>query len=154
MAGAHAAAGIAVVLLAVIVQAVSLVWVKRIAAGIPALAVTSGALLLAALLFALSWAVLEGKLPQTITPRANWSIVYLGVFGSVLGFNFYYYVAKHIEAGQIALITLITPVSALLLGQMLNGEAIQASVWFGAACILFGLLTHQWQVLAGRTRTA
>lgn len=150
--GPHAAAGIAVVLVAVIVQAVSLVWVKKIAASIPALAVTSGALLLAAVLFALSWALLEGKLPHAVSPRADWSIAYLGVMGSVLGFNFYYYVAKHIEAGQIALITLITPVSALLLGQMLNGEKIQASVWFGAACILGGLLTHQWQALSGRIR--
>lgn len=147
--GPHAAAGVAVVLVAVVVQAASLVLVKRVGAAIPALAVTSGALMLATPLLALSWLLLDGALPLSITERASWSIIYLGVFGSVLGFNFYFYVAKHMEAGQIALITLITPVSALLLGQVLNGERIQASIWFGAACILCGLLAHQWQVLSG-----
>jgi len=62
------------------------------------------------------------------------------------GFNFYFYVIKRMEAGQIALITLITPVSALLLGQLLNAEKIQSGVWIGAACVLGGLLSHQWQV--------
>lgn len=146
--GPHMAAGIAVVLAAVVMQAFSLVWVKRIGATIPALAVTSGALLVATPLFALSWALLEGALPA-ISPRAGWAIAYLGVFGSVLGFSFYYYVAKHMEAGQIALITLITPVSALLLGQMLNGEHISSSVWLGAASIVCGLLAHQWQAFSG-----
>lgn len=152
--GEHATAGILVVLLAVLLQSLSLVWVKRIGASIPAMAVTSGALMLVAPLFLLSWAIFDGTLPLTIAPRAGWSIIYLGIFGSVLGFNFYFYVIKRMEAGQIALITLITPVSALLLGQFLNGEKIQAGIWLGAACVLCGLLSHQWQVLSSGLRRA
>lgn len=153
--GEHAVAGILVVLLAVMLQSFSLVWVKRIGASIPAMAVTSGALMLVAPALLLLWEIFDGVLPQTIAPRAGWSIAYLGVFGSVLGFNFYFYVIKRMEAGQIALITLITPVSALMLGQMLNGEHIQSGVWAGAACILIGLLSHQWQILSsGFRRTA
>ncbi|MFA6902185.1 MAG: DMT family transporter [Gallionellaceae bacterium] len=147
--GEHAVAGMLVVLLAVMLQSLSLVWVKRIGATIPAMAVTSGALMLVAPALFVIWEIFDGVLPQTIAPRASWAIAYLGIFGSVLGFNFYFYVIKRMEAGQIALITLITPVSALLLGQMLNGEKIQAGVWAGAACVLLGLLTHQWQVLSG-----
>jgi drug/metabolite transporter (DMT)-like permease len=152
--GEHATAGILVVLVAVIVQSLSLVWVKRIGASIPAMAVTSGALMIVAPLFLLGWALFEGTLPPIIAPRAGWSIIYLGVFGSVLGFNFYFYVIKRMEAGQIALITLITPVSALLLGQFLNGETIQGGVWIGAVCVLCGLLIHQWQVFSGGIRKA
>lgn len=152
--GEHATAGILVVLVAVLLQSLSLVWVKRIGATIPAMAVTSGALMLVAPLFLLSWAIFDGTLPPTIAPRAGWSIIYLGLFGSVLGFNFYFYVIKRMEAGQIALITLITPVSALLLGQFLNGEKIQAGIWLGAACVLSGLLSHQWQVLSSGLRRA
>jgi drug/metabolite transporter (DMT)-like permease len=150
--GEHALAGILVVLLAVILQSLSLVWVKRIGATIPAMAVTSGALLLVAPMLALIWEIFDGVLPEHIAPRASWAIIYLGVFGSVLGFNFYFYVIKRMEAGQIALITLITPVSALFLGQMLNAEMIQPGVWLGAACVLLGLLTHQWQVLSSGLR--
>ncbi len=152
--GEHAVAGILVVLLAVLLQSLSLVWVKRIGAEIPAMAVTSGALMLVAPALVLIWELFDGVLPHTITARASWSIVYLGVFGSVLGFNFYFYVIKRMEAGQIALITLITPVSALMLGQMLNGEKIQSGIWLGAACVMLGLLTHQWQVLSSGLRRA
>jgi drug/metabolite transporter (DMT)-like permease len=152
--GEHAVAGILVVLLAVLLQSLSLVWVKRIGAEIPAMAVTSGALMLVAPALVLIWELFDGVLPHSITARASWSIIYLGVFGSVLGFNFYFYVIKRMEAGQIALITLITPVSALLLGQMLNGEKIQSGIWLGAACVMLGLLTHQWPVLSSGLRRA
>jgi drug/metabolite transporter (DMT)-like permease len=53
---------------------------------------------------------------------------YLGVFGSVIGFMLYYYTLKHLRVSTIALITLITPVTALLLGHYLNGENIRALV--------------------------
>ncbi len=147
-AGAHVGAGVGVVLLAVVLQSVSLVWVKRIGADLPALSVTSGALLVAVPLFALSWALVDGTVPESLVPRAGWSIVYLGVFGSVVGFNLYFYIIKRLEAGQTALITLITPVSALMLGHVLNGEKIQSAVWIGTVCILCGLMLHQWQVLS------
>jgi len=150
--GEHAVSGILVVLVAVVLQSLSMVWVKRIGAAIPAMAVTSGALMLVAPALILIWEIADGVLPSSIAPRASWAIAYLGVFGSVLGFSFYFYVVKRMEAGQIALITLITPVSALLLGQVLNGEQIQSGIWIGAACVLLGLLSHQWQALSSGLR--
>lgn len=80
--------------------------------------------------------------------RAGAAIVYLGVFGSVLGFALYYYVIKHMETGKVALITLVTPVIALWLGSLLDGEAVGVRGWLGAACIGLGLSLHQWQSLA------
>lgn len=147
-------AGILVMLLAVILQSLSLVWVKRIGASIPAMAVTSGALMLVAPSLVLIWEAVDGAMPSHIASRASWAIIYLGVFGSVLGFNFYFYVIKRMEAGQIALITLITPVSALILGHILNGEKIQPGIWLGAACVMLGLLTYQWHLLASGLRRA
>jgi drug/metabolite transporter (DMT)-like permease len=75
--------------------------------------------------------------------RAEAAIVYLGVFGSVLGFALYYYIVKHVEAGKVALITLVTPVLALLLGSFVNGEVVPGRVWLGAGCICLGLGLHQ-----------
>ncbi len=152
--GEHAVAGISVVLFAVMLQSLSMVWVKRIGAGIPSMAVTSGALMIVAPLLLLVWEIFDGVLPVSVPPRASWAIIYLGVFGSVLGFNFYFYVIKRMEAGQIALITLITPVVALMLGQFLNEEKIQSGVWIGTVCVLCGLVFHQWQLLSGGLRRA
>lgn len=146
--GIHSVAGIVAVIAAVFAQAGSLVWIKRIRAQIPALAVTACALTVSVPLYAAAWLLLDGELPRAVSARAGLAIIYLGVFGSVLGFNLYFYIAKHLEAGQIALINLVTPVTALLLGRALNAEDISASVWMGTAFIVLGLLIHQWSAIA------
>ena len=138
------AAGIAVLLLGVLIQAASMVAIKRIAAPMSPLAMTTGALLLTLPLFFFTWWWAEGALPQHLDARAGWSIVYLGVFGSVLGFVLYFYVIQHMAAGSAALITLITPVFSLLLGKTLNGEPLTLQVVVGTAAILGGLGLHQW----------
>jgi drug/metabolite transporter (DMT)-like permease len=149
MAGAHAVAGVAALLAAVAIYSASLVWVKRIGDDSPPLATTAGTLTVAMPLFGLVWWLLDGHLPAAVPARAGAAIVYLGVFGSVLGFALYYYVIKHMETGKVALITLVTPVLALLLGSLLNGEAVSLRVWLGAALIGLGLTMHQWHVLSG-----
>lgn len=148
MAGAHAAAGVAALLVAVVVYSGSLVWLKRIGDNSPPLATTAGSLAVALPLFGLVWWAAGGQVPTAMPARAGAAIAYLGVFGSVLGFALYYYVIKHLEAGKVSLITLVTPVMALLLGNLLNGEAVSGRVWFGTAGIGLGLTLHQWQALA------
>jgi drug/metabolite transporter (DMT)-like permease len=56
----------------------------------------------------------------------------------------YFYVLKHVQASKVALITLMTPVSALFIGQGFNGEHITANVWYGTGVILAALVVHQW----------
>ena len=138
------------VLTAALLQSVSMVMVKRLGGGVPALTVTTGTLLVVAPLFVGLWAAVDGRLPPELSPRAELSIVYLGVFGSVLGFFLYYYIIPRLQAGQIALISLMTPVTALLLGHFLNREPLGGQVLVGAALILAGLACHQFS--AGRIR--
>lgn len=145
--GQQAALGIAALLLAVVLYSASLVGVKRIGDDSPPLATTAGTLLVAVPLFVLVWWLVDGQVPETVPLRAGAAIVYLGVFGSVLGFALYYYVIKHLDAGKVALITLITPVLALLLGNLLNGEAVEMRVWLGAGLISLGLALHQRSTL-------
>ncbi len=142
--------GILAMLLSLLIHSAGTVWVKRLGnhAHLHPLAVNGGALCVAAPLFLITWFALEGTPPDTVTLRAALSIAYLGIVATVLGFTLYYYILRHLAAGVIALITLITPVLALLLGQGLNGEAIQAKVWWGTAIILVGLLSYQWESLA------
>jgi len=136
-------------LLAVIIYSASLVWVKRIGDHSPPLAITTGTLAVSLPLFTLVWLLADGGLPEALPPRAGAAIVYLGVFGSVLGFALYYYIVRHLDTGRVALITLMTPVLALMLGILLNGEVVPVRVWFGAALILLGLSLYQWKSLAG-----
>ena len=136
--------GIAAVLVAVLLHSVSAVWVKAISAQIPALEVTNGGLLVAAPLYLLTWLLLGNSWPANMPLRVTLSISYLAIFGSVLGFVMYFYILKHIDASRVALITLVTPVLALILGQGLNNESIQPVVWIGTCCILLGMSIYQW----------
>lgn len=149
----QATAGIIAVLLGVILQALGLVWIKRIGLErkeppLTSLAITTGSLIVATPLFVLAWLVSDrGALPDELSLRTIVSIVYLGVFGSVVGFTLYYYIIRHLDAGRVALITLITPVTALLLGQTLNHESIPTSGWLGIALIGAGLVLYEWHAL-------
>lgn len=148
---AQALPAIAAIIGAVAIQAGSLIWVKRTGATIPVLALTTGALTLVVGLLLPLWWALFGHLPEW-SVRAGLSTLYLGIFGSMVGFTLYFYVTKYLQAGQVALITLITPVSALLLGQWLNGEQASLDIWLGTVLILVGLGVHQWRLLVP-TRT-
>ncbi|HXU92752.1 MAG TPA: DMT family transporter [Gallionella sp.] len=142
--GAGAGLGLAALLFAVLLQSLGLVWLKRIGDDSPPLATTFGSLVVALPLFFISWWLSDGHVPEDLPERSVAATVYLGAVGSVLGFALYYYMIKHLEAGRIALITLITPVLALLLGHGLNDEAVLPQVWLGTASILLGLCLHRW----------
>jgi drug/metabolite transporter (DMT)-like permease len=148
----HALAGLFAVLVAVTVYSGGMVWLKQIGDDSPPLATTVGSLTVSLPLFGLVWWISDGQLPAVVPPRAGAAIAYLGVFGSVIGFALYYYVIKHLETSKVALITLITPVIALLLGNWLNGETIGLRLWIGTVLILLGLSVHQWEMLAGFRR--
>ena len=141
--------GIVGILLAVSLHAASAIWMKKLATPLHPLSITTGGLLVAVPMYILTWLLVDGKFPvdQLTSPavlKPGLSMTYLAVFGSVLGFSLYFYVLKHVEANKVALITLVTPVLALLWGHWINSEPVLLSVWSGAACIIFALSVYQW----------
>lgn len=136
--------GLVALFSAVVIQSLGLVWIKKVADDSPPLATTFGSLAIALPLFFMAWWIFDGHIPDSLPTRAMSAIIYLGSIGSVLGFLLYYYLIKHIDTGRIALINLVTPVLALLLGHALNNEQILPQVWMGAGCILMGLAVHRW----------
>lgn len=142
--GPLALPGVAAVLASVALHAVSAVWVKRVNAQLHPLETTTGALIIVVPLYLLTWWLGGGTWPSHVPTRAVGAIVYLGLLGSVVGFVLYYYVLRHSLASRVALITLVTPVLALLIGHALNAEQVGLRVWFGAAMILSGLASYQW----------
>lgn len=142
--GEGSALGVIAVLLAMASQSLGLVWIKRIGDDSSALAMTLGTLAVALPLFCGAWLLADGHWPSELPERAVAATVYLGTFGSVLGFALYFYLIKNMDAGRVALITLVTPVIALLLGHGLNDETVLPQVWLGTASILLGLGLHHW----------
>jgi len=145
--GSAAAYGIAAVLFSVFIHSLSAVLVKRLHGQLSSFTVTTGGMLLATPSYVVTWLILDGELPAAIPEHAMWSIVYLGVIATAIGFNLYFYILKHLQAGQVALLTLLTPVMALWIGQFLNGEQIGVNAWLGAMMILTGMAIYQWSHL-------
>ncbi|MBU1776722.1 MAG: DMT family transporter, partial [Gammaproteobacteria bacterium] len=138
------ALGLFALFMAVVSQSLGLVWLKRIGDDSPPLATTMGILIVSLPLFFAAWWMADGHVPEDVSERSAAATLYLGTFGSVLGFALYYYLIKHMDTGRVALITLITPVLALLLGHGLNNEAVLPQVWLGTASIVLGLGLHRW----------
>jgi len=142
--GEQAITGIAAVLVSVLLHSGSAVWIKRLDVPLPALIVTTGGLLYSMPLFILSFILFADPMPEQWPLRTLWSIVYLGVMGSVVGFVSYYYVLSKLSPSTVALATLVTPVSALLLGKWFNHEIISFSIFSGTLFIMLGLIIHQF----------
>jgi drug/metabolite transporter (DMT)-like permease len=152
--GQIAPQGVLAVLLSVIFHSLSAVWVKRIGGELHPMSINCGALSIAVPLYLLLWLVLDGSFPQ-MSERALGAILYLSLFGTVLGFNLYFYVMKRVSASALSLVTLITPVLALGIGSLLNDETISPQAWLGVGAILLGLVSFQWGgVLLRRLRRA
>jgi drug/metabolite transporter (DMT)-like permease len=152
--GHGAALGIIGVLVSTFLQAISTVWVKRINAKIPALSQVTGGLLLSLPIYLVTWAGFDGHWPSEISFVSLASIVYLGAIATTVGFVLYYYLLIHQSATKVSLITLISPVMALLLGHAVNNEPLTVKVVTGTLLILGALLMHELSArLAGLKRT-
>ena len=140
--GQDAVLGIGGVLVSAFLQSLSAVWVKRIAAKLPALSQVTGGLLLALPAYLLTWWLVDGHWPVLLTPTSLAAIIYLGVIATSLGFVLYYYLLTHLPATRVALITLVSPLLALMLGHFMNHEPLTLKVVTGTLLILSALIVH------------
>ena len=150
---AKALMGLVAVLLSTVIYSLTAIKVKQHSDGIPALTVTAVGLMFAVPVYSMSWYFLDGELPENIASRAGMSILYLAFFGSVIGFALFFYILKHVSASRVSLITLVTPVLALLLGRYLNDEPLTVEIVAGALMILAGLALYEFGVITMRART-
>ena len=132
--------GLIYILAAVIFFSLSGVLVKSVKLDINPLSTTIGALTLTLPGFIAVWLIFDGSLSvEQWQPRAVYSILYLGVFGSLIGFVGYYYILQKLEASTVALVTLMTPVIAMIFGAVFNQEVITDKILIGAVLVMLGL---------------
>jgi len=142
--GVNAWMGLVGVLIAVVFHSLGTVWIKKVSTDISLLSMNTGGTTLATLLFSLTWLFSGASLPLHVPTQAAVSIVYLGVVGSVFGAILFYYALRHVDTGKMAMLTLITPVTALLVGNLFNGEVLAPTTLYGTALVVSGLAIYQW----------
>jgi drug/metabolite transporter (DMT)-like permease len=143
--------GVLMLLAAVVLYAASGILVQREAYQAHPLAITVGALVLSLPLYLLLWWSSDGQLPHIDWhSRSPWAVLYLAVFGSLIGFMSYYYIIRVRGATVVSMTTLVTPVFALYLGHQLNGEQISSQLMVGSALVLSGLSVYFVALAPGR----
>jgi len=142
--GMNSLLGITAVLASISVAAAVPVAMQRLDARAPPFDTVCGGLLMAAPVYALFWMLSDFQWPAEIPVRAGLSALYIGSFGTVLIFTLYFYTLQHLLITQVALIGMITPISAVLLGVVLNDEPMNLRIGIGAGLVVAALVLHEY----------
>lgn len=142
--GPESLIGVAIITTSVVVQGLPQIFVKRDGAGVPA-AFLSGIGMLIGSVVLLLMAGVRGEYAQPfpLTMPIVGSIVYLAVFGSIVTFLIYYRLLKQLSATLMAMVALITPPIAVVLGLLFKGEKLGVITMTGGALVLLGVLLFQ-----------
>ncbi len=105
------------------------------------LAMTFGASLAGWLLLTVA-AWLQGSLfaLDALSWRGGSAIVFLGLFGTAIGFTWYAEAVQHIGATRSGAFINLVPVSAVLLGALLLGERLDVAVLAGGGLVVAGVV--------------
>jgi drug/metabolite transporter (DMT)-like permease len=89
----------------------------------------------------------------------NWSwkaavcVLYLSVLGTVAAFWLYYWLLSRIESTKAMMISLVTPLLAVIIGNVILGETLPPLTFFGGLLIIasIGLIVFRRRVSVART---
>ncbi len=73
------------------------------------------------------------------TPKAWLCLFYLAIVGSCVAFMLFLWLVKEIAVTKTMLIALVTPLIAVTLGAVVNGEEVNWRIIVGGACIIAGV---------------
>jgi drug/metabolite transporter (DMT)-like permease len=106
-----------------------------------------------ALLFSLPglwlvWWIQDGQIPNHLPPVESWgSILYLELVASLLGAVFFFFVLQRLTPSSVSLITLMTPLLALWLGDFVAHESLSFQAKTGVCLVLLGLCFYtDWSI--------
>jgi len=70
------------------------------------------------------------------TPRAILCVVYLSLVGTIAAFWLYYWLLSKIESTKAMMISLVTPLLAVVIGAIVLGETLPPQTFFGGLLII------------------
>ena len=125
-------------LLATFCYALTLNYARRFAKLDPA--TIAACSLSGAALVSLPTALLFEGVPVMVRPESWAALLAIGLISSTLAFLLMYWLLPRVGGTNFSINTFITPISAILLGELILGERFQPTHVLGMAVILIGLL--------------
>jgi drug/metabolite transporter (DMT)-like permease len=137
--------GLLLMMLSNLIFSACVLYLKKINAVlmVPPFEQTLGAMAFSLPGMLITWLLFIGYEPLEFSAVSLGSLLYLSLFGSLVGFAAYYHILNNISVENVALIPLITPVVAMALGVLVAGESITTSMYIGALLIFIALIIHQ-----------
>lgn len=124
----------------------SSVWVKKLTENMQvkpeAFHQATGALIFSLPGLVVSFWWMDNAMPQEVSFKSAASIVYLAIMGSLVGAALFFYILQRLSASVVSLITLMTPVLAIILGKWVASEVLSAQTLFGVGLVLLALLLY------------
>ena len=114
---------------------------KRLMAGLSPLAITVYASLTGMLMLAAATLAEGAALVPQASPSAWAALAFLGAFGTAVAFVWYNDGVRRLGAARAPVFINLVPVFAVVLGALLLGERIDASMLAGGALVLAGVYT-------------
>lgn len=128
------------VLVSAFLNASVLIMVKKYGMGIHPLAINFIPLSLSGIILFIISSIIEDWSSIKFGVNGVGSVIYLGVFGSIVTFTIYYWLLRKVPAVIMSLTAFLTPVFAVLIGVFIGGEVITSNIIFGATFVLIGML--------------
>jgi len=140
IAGGRALAGCVAVVLSSVFVAYSNVLIKAHGRKLEPAILAAGQMFFGLIPLLLIGIPLEGNpLHYHWTPIAVVSLFYLAIIGSVIAFLLYYWLVHHMDVTKTMMISLVTPVVAVLLGMVVLREKLDWRTIAGGAMIMSGI---------------
>ena len=140
IAGGKAFAGSVALVLSALFAAYSNVLVKAYGRKLEPAILSGGQMFFGLIPLLLIGIPLEGNpLRFHWTPLAVVALLYLAVVGSVIAFMLYYWLVRHVDVTKTMLISLVTPVVAVVLGMVVLGEDLSWRTIAGGIMIMVGV---------------
>ena len=140
--GSQALMGGAAVLLGTVLYSISAVLVKRVGASSGPLQQAAGSMLFALPSLWLIWFFAGAQPPEALPLSSVSALAYMVVVCSIVGFSAHFYLLARLPANTLALVTMLTPVLAIVIGVLLNDEKLGAEFFTGASLLLLGLANY------------
>ena len=78
--------------------------------------------------------------PTTISAPAWWSLLYLIIAGSLIGFTAYVWLISHQSPTKVGTYAYVNPVIAVIIGYFLGGEPLGLRTILGTLCVLISVI--------------
>lgn len=98
-------------------------------------------------LFLLPFALLFEEPPAALSVKNVLGYAYLGILGTGITYMIWFWGIRRLQASAVALLGLLSPIMATLLGYLVLGQSMTALQFVGGGVVL-------WSIWAGQSRTA